>query len=109
VVAQERQPLYVVMSDGRIQNTYEIKLNNRVTKPITFHINLEGLPGAELDLGGLDKITLRPEERLRVLARVRVLPQGEQSGQQYFNFIVTPLMATESNPVKRHSVFYLPG
>jgi cytochrome c oxidase accessory protein FixG len=109
VVAQERQPLYVVMSDGRIQNTYEIKLNNRVTKPITFHINLEGLPGAELDLGGLDKITLRPEERLRVLARVRVLPQGEQSGQQYFNFIVTPLMGTESNPVKRHSVFYLPG
>jgi cytochrome c oxidase accessory protein FixG len=109
VVAQERQPLYVVMSDGRIQNTYEIKLNNRITEPITFHISLEGLHGAELDLSGLDTITLRPEERLRVLARVRLAPEGERFGQHNFNFVVTPVAGVKSDPVKRPSVFYLPG
>jgi polyferredoxin len=106
-VEQIRQPLFVVMSDGRIQNTYEIKLNNRTGQPATFHIGLEDLPGAELDLGELKDVTLDPEQRLRVLARVR-LPQEERSGQQDFSFVITPVQGIDADPVHRPSVFYLP-
>lgn len=109
LVAQERQPLYVVMSNGYIQNTYEIKLNNRVTEPMVFRITLEGLPGAELDLGGLNQITLEPERQLRVLARVRLAPQGEEGGQHNFVFVITPVSGPTTDPVTRSSVFYLPG
>ncbi len=106
-VEQIRQPLFVVMSDGRIQNTYEIKLNNRTGQPATFRIDLEDLPGAELDLGGLEEVTLDAEQPLRVLALVR-LPQEKRSGQQDFAFVITPVRGIDADPVHRPSVFYLP-
>jgi polyferredoxin len=106
-IEQIRQPLFVVMSDGRIQNTYEIKLNNRTEQPATFHIDLDDLPGAELDLGELDTVTLDPEQPLRVLARVRV-PQEARSGQQDFTFVITPVQGIDAESVRRPAVFYLP-
>ncbi len=102
-----RQPLFVTLADGRIQNTYEIKLNNRTTRPLTLRISLEGLPGAELNLGGLEQVTLDPQQRLRVLARVR-LPLRAHQGQQHFNFVITPVKGVKADPEYRPSVFYLP-
>ncbi|MDQ2694207.1 MAG: cytochrome c oxidase accessory protein CcoG, partial [Pseudomonadota bacterium] len=58
-VVQVRQPLYVVMSDGHIQNTYEVKLNNKLTEPLALRIGIEGLPGAELEMDQ-QTITLQP-------------------------------------------------
>lgn len=107
-VSQIRQPLYVTMADGSIQNTYEIKLNNKVTQPITLSIGLEGLPNAELDLGGLDRITLEPQERLRLLARVRMHPQGAQGGQRNFELVFNSIEGPVDETVRRPSVFYLP-
>jgi len=106
-VEQIRQPLYALLSDGRIQNSYEIKLNNRVPRPLTVRIGLEELPGAELDLGGLEQITLEPQERLQVLAKVRLAPAGKK-GQQHFQFVITPVAGVQAEPAHRPSVFYLP-
>lgn len=107
-VAQIRQPLSVVLSDGRIQNTYEIKLNNRVAQPLRFAITLEDLPGAELDLGEIGELTLAPEQRLRVLARVR-MPAQDQGGQRHFSFVITPTTeGVDADPTRRPAVFYLP-
>jgi cytochrome c oxidase accessory protein FixG len=107
-VAQIRQPLFVVLSDGQIQNIYEIKLNNRTVEPISLRITLDDLPGAELDLGGLDEITLDSEQRLRVMARVRKNPTG-LTGQQPFTFVITPTRPeVDADPAHRPAVFYLP-
>jgi cytochrome c oxidase accessory protein FixG len=106
-VEQVRQPLFVTLSDGRIQNLYEIKLNNRVTRSITVRISLEDLPGGELDLGGLELVTLDPQQQLRVLAKVRLSP-GTLKGQQPFAFVITPVAGVQAEPVHRSSVFYLP-
>jgi cytochrome c oxidase accessory protein FixG len=43
-VEQIRQPLYTQLSDGSIRNSYEIKLNNKLTAPMTVGIRIEGLP-----------------------------------------------------------------
>ncbi len=106
-VEQIRQPLYATLSDGRIQNSYEIKLNNRVTRPLTVRIGLEDLPGAELDVGGLEQVTLEPQQRLQVLAKVRRAAAGKQ-GQQHFTFVITPVGGVQAEPAHRPSVFYLP-
>ena len=106
-VEQIRQPLYATLSDGRIQNSYEIKLNNRVTQPLTVRIALEDLPGAELDAGGLEQVTLEPQQRLRVLVKVRLASAGHK-GQQHFQFVIIPVAGVQAEPTRRPSVFYLP-
>ncbi|WP_019558398.1 cytochrome c oxidase accessory protein CcoG [Thioalkalivibrio sp. ALE12] len=88
-VNQVRQPLYVQMSDGRIQNGYEIRLNNTADRELDFQIGLAGLDGAELDLGQVERIRLEPGERLTVVARVRhEVPEGAPSPQP-FRFVIT--------------------
>ncbi len=108
-INQVRQPLAVELSDGRIQNAYEIKLNNKLTESVTVRIGLDGLPGAELDLGALHDIVLAPEQRLRVLARIK--HQEARSGQEArpFEFIITPVGGTELKSVRREAFFYTPG
>jgi len=108
-VAQIRQPLYVTLSDGRIQNAYEIKLNNRINQPMQVRVSVEGLPAAELDLGKLaPTIALDPEQRLRILAKVRADPQPDMTGQQHFAFVFTPLAGPDDDLVRRTASFYIP-
>jgi cytochrome c oxidase accessory protein FixG len=109
-VEQIRQPLFVTLSDGRIQNTYEIKLNNKRAETATFGITLDKLPGAELDLEGLeDRVTLNPQQRLRVLARVRMAPPGTGENQHHYEFVITPLEGMDAPPVREPTLFYTPG
>lgn len=106
-VSQVRQPLYVQLSDGRIQNSYEIKLNNKTEHALRVLLAVEGLPGAELDLGHLTEVVLQPEQRLQVLARVRA-PAGGEAGRE-FHFIVTSVDGSEAAAVERPALFYVPS
>ncbi|MCK7581463.1 MAG: hypothetical protein MZV65_41430 [Chromatiales bacterium] len=81
-VEQIRQPLYTQLSDGSIRNTYEIKLNNKLTAPMTVGIRIEGLPGATLDMDGMERIELEPQERIKLLARVQVPPVSDGRGDR---------------------------
>ena len=85
---QVRQPLFVVLSDGRIQNSYELKLNNLTQSALPVRVHLEHLPGAELDMGNLDNLVLEPEQRLRLRVRVR-MPRRQDVEQIPFEFVVT--------------------
>ncbi|HXH04308.1 MAG TPA: cytochrome c oxidase accessory protein CcoG [Candidatus Competibacteraceae bacterium] len=107
-VEQIRQPLYVTLSDGEIQNSYEIKLNNKIVEPIELRIGLQGLSGATLDLGPVETVRLGPEQRLRVLARVKQVPRQGQAGQQHFAFVITPVGGLDATPVQRPALFYTP-
>ncbi len=99
-VAQVRQPLFVQLSDGRIQNSYEIKLNNKTDRRIPFELVLEGLPGAELDLGNMQNLHLQPEQSLRLLIRVRMRPGPTAQKSQEFALLMQP--QSDSNlPVLR--------
>ena len=85
-VAQVRQPLFVEMSDGRIQNSYELKINNKTDQRVPFVLELEGLPSAELDLGQVQNLHLQPEQSLRLFARVRVNPKDMETNPVEFRF-----------------------
>ena len=89
-VNQVRQPLYVQMSDGQIQNSYEIRLNNTSQEVLDFDLGIDGLDGATLDLGQVSDIRLEPGERLTVLARVRYDVPADASGSRIpFDFVIT--------------------
>ncbi len=108
-VRQVRQPLFVTLSDGRIQNSYEIKINNKSDHSLRITLDLEGLPGAELSLAGhLDNLVLGPEERLRLLVHVRMPPHPDvrrMEGQLIVRFPDDP----DHPPIREPIVFVFPN
>jgi len=69
-VVHERQPLFVLLSDGSIQNKYTIKLLNKTKETMLVRFDIEGLEGATLH--GLKEITVEPGKVVPVTALVRV-------------------------------------
>jgi cytochrome c oxidase accessory protein FixG len=69
-VVHERQPLFVKLSDGSIQNKYTVKLLNKTKETLTLKFEIEGMEGASLH--GLTKIKVEPGKVIPVTALVRV-------------------------------------
>lgn len=125
MVEQIRQPLYTQLSDGSIRNSYEIKLNNKLTAPLTVVIHIEGLPGATLDMDGMERIALEPQERLKLLARVQIPPmrakeEREDDGKQEkdekdhdrhrtVTFVIESLEGVTAHAIRREVPFYAPN
>ena len=108
-VAQVRQPIYVQLSDGRIQNSYEIKVNNKTDRSLRLRFTTAGLPaGAELDMGRFAEVDLHPEQRLRLAATVRMMPLAFDGHSHPFELIAEPQNAPGIEPLAHPSVFYVP-
>ncbi|MGI6852422.1 cytochrome c oxidase accessory protein CcoG [Mesorhizobium sp. 1B3] len=94
-VLHDRNPQFVRLSDGSIRNGYTVKLLNMVPEPRTVILSLEGLPGAEMSVAGIDQpadrsvaVLLEPD-RLKTL-KVFVRQPREQVGDATasFKFVV---------------------
>ncbi|HEC72948.1 MAG TPA: cytochrome c oxidase accessory protein CcoG [Methylophaga aminisulfidivorans] len=77
-VLHERQPLFVRLSDGSIQNKYTIKLLNKTQNPINVRFEVNGLEGASLH-GMNDEVVVEPGKVVPVTALVRV-PEANLNG-----------------------------
>ncbi|NQZ52627.1 MAG: cytochrome c oxidase accessory protein CcoG [Piscirickettsiaceae bacterium] len=70
-VIHERQPLFVLLSDGSIQNKYTLKLLNKTKKDIEVEYQIEGIDGATAR--GIKKVfTVEPGKIVPVTAFVKV-------------------------------------
>jgi len=78
-VHQVRQPLYVMLSDGRIQNSYMVKLINKDKNPVRLSISIQGLDSAELDMGHMRDINVGADKSLQIRLRVRMKADTDQS------------------------------
>lgn len=107
-ISQVRQPLFVTLSDGRIQNSYEIKLNNKSANTLELHFTLDGLDDAKLDMGQFSTIMLAPEQRLRLHARVRAHSGGMTPGSHSFVFRATPTNRDDLEVFMQNAVFSTP-
>ena len=111
-VLHDRNPVYVLLSDGAVRNGYTVRLLNMARAPRDFTLALEGLDGAQLRLGttGTFQETLiipaQPSEV--VTAKVYVSAHGAQAlvARNDVRFIATTLDGTE---VAEVSVFRGPG
>jgi hypothetical protein len=53
------------MSDGSIQNNYELKINNKMQVPLELRLDVEGLKGSEVTIGGGFKDLHIPADQTR--------------------------------------------
>ncbi len=65
-IAQERNPVYVQLSDGDIRNSYTVKLLNKESRPREFDLTVGGLGGARIS----DPLSSdAPAKRIRLAVR----------------------------------------
>ena len=107
-VEQIRQPLSVTLSDGRIENRYDVKINNKLSHPVTYEVVLEGLEGAELDLGGANLIKIEAEGFRKLFAKVRRDPKLSHHTQEEYNFVLKASVENEQILEKQVTIFYTP-
>ena len=96
-VIADRNPLFVVLSDGGIRNGYQVKILNKEHEAHKYRISLSGLEGAVLTrpaLAGDDQALVQVEADSLVNVRVFVsLPADRlgilENGEADFAFIVT--------------------
>ena len=106
-VAQVRQPIFVRLSDGRIENSYQIKLNNKTGHTLGLTFAIEGLDGAELEMD-FPHVSLRPEQRLRLSARIKAHPAVLDGHTHPVRLIAIPDPDSGLPPLVNEIVFYVP-
>ena len=107
-VSQIRQPLYVVLSDGWIQNRYELKITNKSDQVQHYTMTLEGLPGAELDMGHFKALTLNVGESVQLHVQIKQAARQAKQKQQKFFFALHSSKADATLSVTHQAVFYQP-
>ena len=78
-VLHDRNPPYVMLSDGGVRNGYTIKILNKLHEPREFTLVARGLPGAQLGIVGLEpganiRVTTDDMRELRAFV---TLPKAE--------------------------------
>ncbi|TDQ61716.1 cytochrome c oxidase accessory protein FixG [Maritalea mobilis] len=103
-VQHDRNPLYVMLSDGAVRNGYDVKVLNMTPEPRTVRLSLEGLPGGEMTLASsVDEpqssivLDVEPDRVLPVRVYVRAMPQQLNENPVRFDFVVTDLFGEESS------------
>ncbi|MDC9725259.1 MAG: cytochrome c oxidase accessory protein CcoG [Gammaproteobacteria bacterium] len=104
-VVHERQPLFVRLSDGSVQNKYTIKLLNKTKETLEIRFDIKGLDGATLH--GLKLMTVEPGKVVPVTALVRVSEDKLKEGVT--SLIFTGEVLSDSNiTLKYKSMFMAP-
>jgi cytochrome c oxidase accessory protein FixG len=101
-VRHDRNPLFVVLSDGSIRNGYEVKVLNMKPQPRTFELSLRDLKGAQLTLAGTahsqsKKLTIavKPDQLRQIKVFIKVPRQSLSGSRQSFRFIVREIGGPE--------------
>ncbi|MBX9453972.1 MAG: cytochrome c oxidase accessory protein CcoG [Mesorhizobium sp.] len=94
-VLHDRNPQFVVLSDGSIRNGYTVKLLNKVPEVRTVLVSLHDLPGATMNVVGIDlpdsvsvPVTLEPDRAKSLKIYVRQPRELGAGGVQALRFTV---------------------
>ncbi len=112
-VAPDRNPPFMLMSDGDVRNSYTLKLRNMQSRPREMEISLQGLNGAVMWTDGMPRESAARSLRMTVAAdaiqTVRayvVVPSGTPGGS--FAFHLRTLDAAPESDTSETS-FVTPG
>ncbi len=95
-VSPDRNPPFMLMSDGSIRNSYTVKLRNMESRPREMEVSLQGLPGGRFwtdtmlqsDAATVQKVTV-PADQTFIMRAYVVMPSG--SATRDFDFGVMSL------------------
>ncbi|MED5509272.1 MAG: FixG Ig-like domain-containing protein, partial [Pseudomonadota bacterium] len=102
----DRQPLYVRLSDGSIQNKYTLKLLNKTQQPLTVSYSVSGLEGASLH-GMEQEVIVEPGRVVPVTALVRAPAEVTEDGLAPITFEARVLEQPQLN-TRYNSMFMAP-
>ncbi|MEO5345793.1 MAG: cytochrome c oxidase accessory protein CcoG [Magnetococcus sp. YQC-9] len=92
-----RQPLYILQSDGGIQNNFTVRVLNMTTSPQTYALGIQDLSGVTLTVGAANErdaegrplLSVTPGSVTTFSAYVRQTPANVQAGNLDFHFTLT--------------------
>ena len=112
-VLADRNPQFVVLSDGSIRNGYTVKLLNMIPEPRNITVTLEGLPGGEMSVVGMEHAPERSfvvevePDKLKTLKVFVRQPRENIAGQtQHFSFVVEDKAGSDTD--RYHATFDAP-
>ena len=93
-VLHDRNPQFVRLSDGSIRNGYTVKLLNMIPEPRVIFLSIEGLPGAQMSITGIDQpegrsfaIPVDPDRLRTIKVYVRQPRESVEAGKTQFRLI----------------------
>ena len=104
---QIRQPLYVMLSDGRIVNRYTIKLNNKTSQEASYKITLDGLE-AEWEARPSKQVSIPPEQSITVDIFVTMPMIAGNIPPKEFSFHIAGLGQLHEVNMSHVSTFFWP-
>ena len=100
-VEQERQPLFVQLSDERIRNRYKIHIVNKTERVESYTISVQGIPGKALDMGAeSNPARIHPGKDLRLPIRID-LEEDVAKHTHEFEFVIIPSANPEHKIVRK--------
>jgi cytochrome c oxidase accessory protein FixG len=112
-VQHDRNPQFVMLSDGSIRNGYTVKLLNKIAEPRSVRLSLEGIEGATMTITGIDLpdtqevyMVLEPDRLRNLRVFVRVPAGGVEAGPSSFTFTVADRQGPEA--ASYSAIFYAP-
>ncbi|MBF0341971.1 MAG: cytochrome c oxidase accessory protein CcoG [Magnetococcales bacterium] len=114
-VIGHRQPLYILQSDGGIQNNFTVRVLNMTTTGQTYALGVAGLPGIHLTVGavtaqdaaGHPLLTVEPGSVTTFSAYVRQDRTQVQPGRHPIDFTLTSI-SPQGGQTSYKSVFMRP-
>jgi len=110
-IVADRNPLYVKLSDGAIRNGYTVKILNMKPEPRSFHITLEKLPGASMEMVGEEgkqttdlEVAVEPD-KLRAIKVYVSTSDPKVVGEERTDFIFKVEEAGGENGIKETSTY----
>ena len=115
-VLNDRNPIYVRLSDGSIRNGFTVKILNMEQRPRSFVVSAEGLPGSSMTMTGGDGAPLREftidveADKLRAIKVYVAVPPLLLEGEQVpFEFkVVEQASQTTAETRSIPAIFHAP-
>jgi cytochrome c oxidase accessory protein FixG len=104
---QVRQPLYVVLSDGRIVNRYAIKLNNKTSEATSYEISLTGID-AEWEARPNKQISIPAEQSITIDIFVTMPMLASNTPPTEFSFHIAGQGPSHDIKLSHVSTFFWP-
>jgi cytochrome c oxidase accessory protein FixG len=111
-VQADRNPLFVLLSDGGIRNTFTIKISNKTRQDTTYRVGIEGIGGATLVLNGAREgqaelaVSVPPDHVTTLRVFVRIDGSDALPERQPFDFV---LNRDGGETVRHGAIFNAPG
>ena len=106
-VQHDRNPVAIKLSDGSVRNGYTIKLLNMLPEPRIIRLSIDGLPGAQFSIAGMEdsggrsaNIPVEPDKLRALHVLVTVSSQLLNAGETHFRIVASDQQSFETDTYK---------